>query len=160
MQGAVSARTLLVLGGLLLGSCGGDATPNIGLTQAGTGGGASLQAPAATFTQVYQMLFPRTTNAHCDMCHGLPPFDQSNGNLTTGMDRASTRAALVGKASGSSMCSGRVLVVPGQPESSLLLQKVRPNPPCGLRMPIGGATLTDAQVELIRSWIAAGALDD
>lgn len=126
---------------------------------AGSAGTASA-APAAKFSDVYAMLFPRTTNAHCDMCHGLPPFDQSNGNLSTGMDPASTYAALVGKASTSSMCVGRVYVVPGHPEQSLLLQKVSPTPPCGLRMPNGGAALSDAQTEMIRSWIAGGALDD
>jgi hypothetical protein len=123
--------------------------------------GSTAPAPkAATFTEIYDMLFPRVTNAHCDMCHGLPAFDRSNGNLSTGMDKASTYAALASKASTSSMCNGRMFVVPGQPEMSLLLQKVLPNPPCGLRMPNGGAALSDAQIEMIRSWIAAGAHDD
>lgn len=122
--------------------------------------GAAAAAPAAHFSDIYTMLFPRVTNAHCDMCHGLPGFDQSNGNLSTGMDKASTYQALVGKPSASSKCAGRVQVVPGHPEQSLLLQKVMPNPPCGLRMPNGGAPLSDAQVEMIRSWIAAGAHDD
>jgi hypothetical protein len=129
------------------------------MSTAGTAG-MNAAAPAATFSDVYAMLFPRTTNAHCDMCHGLPPFDQSNGNLSTGMDRASTYAALVGKPSTSSMCGGRVFVVAGHPEQSLLLQKVMAGPPCGLRMPNGGAALSEAQTEMIRSWIAAGALDD
>lgn len=130
---------------------------------AAAGSSAQAGAPAtkaATFSDIYAMLFPRMTNAHCDMCHGLPAFDRSNGNLSTGMDKASTYLALVSKASTSSMCSGRVLVVPGQPDMSLLLQKVMPNPPCGLRMPNGGAALSDAQIEMIRSWIAAGAHDD
>ena len=116
--------------------------------------------PAGTFTQVYEMIFPRVTNAHCDMCHGLPAFDLSNGNLSTGMDKASTYAALVGKTSTSSMCNGKLLVAPAQPEASLLLQKLLPNPPCGLRMPNGGMGLSDTQIELVRSWIAAGAADD
>ena len=106
------------------------------------------------------MFFPRATNAHCDMCHGLPAYDLSNGNLSTGTDKAATYAALVGKPSTSSLCAGKIFVVPRHPESSLLLQKLLPNPPCGLRMPNGGATLSDAQVELVRSWIAAGAPND
>ena len=145
------------------GASGGVASIRSAAAGAGAGGaaaGAGGAGPAATFTDIYAMLFPRTTNAHCDMCHGLPPFDQSNGNLSTGMDRASTYAALVGKASGSSMCAGRVLVVAGHPEQSLLLQKVLPDPPCGLRMPNGGAALSETQTQAIRSWIAAGALDD
>jgi hypothetical protein len=127
-------------------------------TGAGVAGGSS--APAATFTQIYDMIFPRTTNAHCDMCHGLPAFDASNGNLATGMDKTSTYNALVGKTSMGSMCLGKQLVVAGQPDMSLLLQKVKPNPPCGIRMPNGGMPLSDAQIEMIRSWIAAGAKND
>lgn len=117
-------------------------------------------APAASFTEVYEMLFPRMTNAHCDMCHGLPPYDLSNGNLSTGMDKSSAYAALVGQPSTSSMCRGKVLVEPNHPESSLLLEKLLPNPSCGYRMPNGGAALSDTQLEMVRSWIAAGANND
>jgi hypothetical protein len=143
-------------------SGGSDASALSGGSSASAGSAAPAPPPAppATFTEVYAMVFPRTTNAHCDMCHGLPPFEQSNGNFSTGFDRASTYASLVGKSSTSGACQGRVFVVPGKPEESLLLQKVLPDPPCGLRMPNGGAPLTDAQNELIRSWITAGALDN
>ena len=165
-----AAAVRLVLSLLVAAAGCGSASGGQGVSPASAGAGArgsagsaasmSSGAPAATFGDVYAMLFPRTTNAHCDMCHGLPPFDQSNGNLSTGMDRASTYAALVGKPSTSSMCGGRTIVVAGHPEQSLLLQKVLPNPPCGLRMPNGGAALSDTQTEMIRSWIAAGALDN
>lgn len=140
-------------------SAGAAGSAGSGTTSTGTTAG-NAASPAAKFSDVYAMLFPRMTNAHCDMCHGLPPFDQSNGNLSTGMDRASTYAALVGKTSTSSMCAGRTYVVAGKPEQSLLLQKLLPDPPCGLRMPNGGAALSEAQTDMIRSWIAAGALDD
>jgi hypothetical protein len=139
--------------------CGGDGGTT-GVAAGTSGGAGGAAAPAATFTAVYDMLFPRVTNAHCDMCHGLPAFDASNGNLSTGTDKASTYAALVGKKSTSKLCMDRLLVVAGQPDMSLLLQKVKPNPPCGFRMPNGGAALSDAQIEMIRSWIAAGAKDD
>jgi hypothetical protein len=143
--------------GLLAGCPASDsAAPGTGAPGIGGRGGSG----AATFTSIYEMLFPRVTNAHCDMCHGLPAFDASNGNWSTGMDKASTYKALIGTTSTSSMCMNRPFVVPGQPDMSLLLQKVKPNPPCGLRMPNGGAPLSDAQIEMIRSWIAAGAKDD
>lgn len=153
--------TLLLMAAVYCIRCTSDTTQSEGdkVPSAGTAA-ISATAPAATFTEVYEMLFPRVTNAHCDMCHGLPPFDLSNGNLTTGTDKASTYAALVGKSSTSSMCQGRVLVDPSHPETSLLLQKLEPNPPCGLRMPNGGATLTNTQIELVRSWIAAGAANN
>lgn len=158
-------RELLVSGfaALLLAAapgCPGNSTTSMGAAGAGAGVAGASAAPAATFSTIYDMLFPRTTNAHCDMCHGLPAFDASNGNLSTGMDKTSTYGALVGKKSMGSKCMDRSLVVPGQPDMSLLLQKVMPNPPCGLRMPNGGAPLSDAQIEMIRSWIAAGAKND
>ena len=143
---------------VLAAGCGGDSKPANGSAAAGAAGGSS--APAASFSAIYEMIFPRTTNAHCDMCHGLPAFDASNGNLSTGMDKASTYMALVDKKSTSSKCMNMPLVVPGKPEMSLLLQKVMPNPSCGLRMPNGGAPLSDPQIEMIRSWIAAGAKND
>jgi hypothetical protein len=77
-----------------------------------------------------------------------------------GMDRASAYAALVGKTSKSSKCMGMPLVMPNQPDMSLLLHKVSANPACGNRMPIGGKPLSDAQLGMIRGWILAGAKDD
>ena len=147
---------------LAWGGCGGDSSqPQGDDDDTGSAGcWCADPASAATFTQVYEMLFPRTTNAHCDMCHGLPPYDISNGNLSTGMDKASTYAALVGKMSTPASVRVAPLVVPGQPEESMLLQKLSDPPPCGDRMPVGGMALSQEQIEMIRSWIAAGASDE
>jgi hypothetical protein len=46
-------------------------------------------------------------------------------------------------------------VSPGKPEESLLIKKVSGT--AGSRMPPAGGNLTDAQVELLRAWIAEGA---
>ena len=145
-----------------VGCASDDAAPlDMGAGSAGSGTGVpALSATAATFTEIYTMFFPRTTNAHCDMCHGLPPYDLSNGNFTTGFDKQSTYDATVGKTSTSSLCMGRSFVVPGKPEESLLLQKLLPDPPCGIRMPNGGMALSDTQIEMFRSWIADGAKDN
>jgi hypothetical protein len=50
------------------------------------------------------------------------------------------------------------LVDPGHPETSYLFLKIAAGPPTtsGERMP-KGATLTDAQIDSLRSWIASGA---
>lgn len=154
-------------------SCGGD-TPAIGTgtsgnssggmlaTSAGASGGAAgaPSDPPATFTEVYAMLFPMTTNARCVACHSMPANDIANGNLQMGSDKASAYAALVGRMSTSSRCMNRALVVPKQPDMSLVVQKLSATPPCGNRMPIGGNALTDAQLSVVRGWIAAGAKDD
>jgi hypothetical protein len=124
------------------------------------GGGAGATGPAATFTAIYEMLFPMPTNARCNACHANPANDVGNGKLQTGADKASAYAALVGKTSMSSRCMNRPLVLPGQPEMSLFYLKLMPTPPCGVRMPNGGNQLTAEQIDMVRSWIAAGAKDD
>ncbi len=122
---------------------------------------SSSAAPAgATFSDIYPLIFPVTTKAQCNFCHGLPANDKSNGKLSMGMDKATAYAALVGKTSSSSMCSGKALVVAGQPDSSLFLQKLDTTPPCGGHMPLGGDALPAAQLDMVRTWIAAGAKDD
>jgi hypothetical protein len=54
----------------------------------------------------------------------------------------------------------QMLVMPGKPESSLFYLKLTGTPPCGVRMPNGGNAFTEAQLEMVRSWISAGAHDD
>ena len=135
----------------LAAGCGGDGTGSQG---GGTGG---TTGPSATFSDIYAMMFPETTNARCNFCHSMLPTDSGNGKLHMGSDQASAYGALVGKTSVSARCMGKSLVVPGHPETSLFLQKLSPTPPCGNRMPLGGTAFTDAQLEIIRSWIAAGA---
>ena len=133
--------SLLVMACAVIGSCDDD-------------------PPPGTFTEIYETLFPPTTAARCNFCHSMPATDISNGNLSTGSDQDSAYAALVGKASTSSRCGGKPLVVPHDPGASLFLDKFSAKPTCGDRMPLGGMTLSDAEVELIRGWIAAGANND
>lgn len=55
--------------------------------------------------------------------------------------------------------SGAQAVVPGDPEASYLMEQITPvdgQAP----MPKGASPLSDTEIELIRSWIAAGAIDD
>jgi mono/diheme cytochrome c family protein len=113
----------------------------------------------ASFSEIYPQIFPVTTKAQCSFCHGLPPNEKSNGNLSTGADSASAYAALVGTSSTSAKCSGKPYVVPGKPDESLLILKLT-TPPCGDRMPLGGDPLSSEQIASIRAWISAGAKDD
>jgi hypothetical protein len=164
---------VLCLGAAL--SCGGDdsssgsaatGASNAGTSATSAGTGAAGMAastpkdPPATFTEVYSMLFPMTTNARCVACHSMPANDIANGNLQMGAEKATAYAALVGHTSTSTRCMNRALVVPAQPEMSLLVQKLSANPPCGSRMPLGGNMLSDAQLSVVRGWIEAGAKDD
>ena len=126
-----------------------------------TGNEADTAAPAATFTELHATLFPQATPAKCDSCHGQPASQISNGLLNTGSDdRDGAYAALLDHTSTSRDCAGMPYVVPGDPEGSLFYVKLLRDPVCGERMPLGGGALPDEQLEMVRSWIAGGALDD
>jgi hypothetical protein len=85
-------------------------------------------------------------------CHG--PSGPSFGlTLTEG-----GRANLVDK--DSQQVTDKKLVAPGDPENSYLYLKINANPPQGNRMPSPSSPLSDANIKLIRTWIAEGAKDN
>jgi hypothetical protein len=51
-------------------------------------------------------------------------------------------------------------VVPGNPETSVLIRKLAAAPPFGDRMPQGGPYLPDSTMQTIRLWISQGAKDN
>jgi hypothetical protein len=132
-----------------------------GALLAALGAGCGTPAPA-TFTDIYAVMFPLGTHGQCNYCHSVPANEISNGRLGMGETRAEAYAALVGRGSMSARCGGggARLVVPGDPNASLLYLKLSAAPACGDRMPQGASPLTAAQVEMVRSWIAAGAPND
>ncbi len=90
-------------------------------------------------------------------CHaGTNP--QLNMNLSEGQ----TFANVVNVAAMELATMNRV--TPGQPNSSYLVHKVQgthlDEGGSGFQMPIGGSPLTQAQIDLVRAWIAAGARPD
>lgn len=56
-------------------------------------------------------------------------------------------------ASASAECGGSMLVVPGDPNGSLLYQKLGDAPPCGSQMPLAQEPLSDEDLDCVRSWI-------
>ncbi len=57
--------------------------------------------------------------------------------------------------------SALTLVVPGDADTSLLIQKItQDNPPVGLRMPKFAPPLSNEEVNLIRDWINQGAVNN
>lgn len=73
-----------------------------------------------------------------------------------GLSKRAGYDALVGVPSG--QCGDRMLVEPGEPGASYLLDKVRGVDLCaGTKMPKVGPGLTAAQVTAISQWICAGA---
>jgi len=83
---------------------------------------------------------------HCHGCH--QPAKQSGGYVMTEFDR------LIGSGE-----SGSSAIVPSDPAGSHLIAQITPHDGVAA-MPAGLPALADADRELIRSWIAAGAVDD
>ncbi len=75
------------------------------------------------------------------------------------LDAARSYAALVGVPS--SCADGRLQVAPGAPDDSYLLHKLTGERLCGgNQMPLGGSSISAAQIETIRGWICGGARND
>jgi hypothetical protein len=55
--------------------------------------------------------------------------------------------------------SGLMRVKAGDPDNSLLVQKVSGSPPCGIAMPPGGM-IKPENLTLLRTWIQNGANND
>jgi uncharacterized membrane protein len=108
--------------------------------------GSSTQADFAT---VYALLVSR-----CAACHE----DSYNAEYIDSADASATYAMLLDltpRSDGSAR-----YVVPGDPDRSLLFEKINPEPADGTIMPPPSSreeALSDDEVALIRDWIAAGA---
>lgn len=111
-----------------------------------------------TWTVVYQRVIAPSC-ASAIGCHGPEP--RSAGlDLST---EAAGYASLVGVPASTDILSGAACgdmgitrVVAGDPDGSLLVQKLEGSQPCGSAMPFGPA-LTDAALTAIRDWIEMGA---
>ena len=119
---------------------------------AATDTATATDAPAvegATYAEVYKKVISNTcANGYC---HG----GEAGGWSVK--DEGATYAQLVGPSS--SQCAGLKRVEPGQPEKSALYLKLKGDfaPVCmGKKMP-SGDELNAGDLELVRSWIAAGA---
>ena len=135
-------RTGLALGALLLamaiGACSKSPTAP---TPAST-------APTLSAIQT-QIFDPGCTSCHTDVGR--------TASGTINLRAGSSFAALVNVPSSGK--PGAIRVIPGNPNDSYLVQKLEGAPGIvGTRMPRPGPTfLTEAQVKMIRDWIAAGA---
>lgn len=81
---------------------------------------------------------------NCYACHGP---DMQEGSL-----RFDARETLIGEAD-----SGLSAIVPGEPEESELLRRVRAEEYSGERMPPEGEALSAAEIGVLERWIASGA---
>ena len=156
--GSSAAGTMAMAGAAGSSAAAAGASGEAGSTGGAAGGGAT-GAGGATFTAVFDAMFASSAAAGCGSCHGAAPTPSLNGGLGGLMTKEAAYSALVGKMSSSAMCSGMPYVTAGDPEASLLYQKVATTPMCGMRMP-PGSMVEAADQELLKTWIMAGAKDD
>jgi len=111
---------------------------------------ASSVSAVPTLSQIQTQIFdPGCTSCHTDV--GRTPASGLNLKAGTALGQL-VNVPSVAKA-------GAVRVIPGNPNASYLIQKLEGDAGIvGLRMPrTGPPFLTEAQVKMIRDWIAAGA---
>jgi hypothetical protein len=116
------------------------------------------EPPEQRWAAIYdEVIYPFCGEA----CHGdgTPNFiEESQLDLSTAQVAYD---ALVGREAKGDECAGQgQLIVPGDGANSLLLQKMRPEPPCGDPMPSMGALLPSEVLDVIQAWIDAGAPND
>lgn len=99
--------------------------------------------PAGSTVSFAQHVVPILQRHGCTGCHG------GSGGLTV----TSVASLLTGGAHGAS-------VVAGQADNSNLIKKLLSPSPFGSRMPQGGPYLPDSTVNVLRSWINQGALNN
>ena len=114
---------------------------------------------ATGFSQVYSTII----SSRFLPCHSVGP-GATEGMLNMASEQAAYSNLVGVKAKGVGGCSasGLTRVIPGSAQTSLLYEKVQSkltqaNPPCGDSMPDDATTLSQAQVDLIQTWINEGA---
>jgi methionine-rich copper-binding protein CopC len=103
--------------------------------------------PGDDFQQIQDTIFTPI----CALCHV-----GTNAPQGLRLDAGNSYALLVNVASAE--VPGLMRVNPGNPDASYLVHKIQGNATVGARMPANGPPfLSQAQIDLIRGWIAAGA---
>jgi len=112
----------------------------------------------ATWESIYENLI-RGRGCARSLCHGADPdagfrvLGGATGAIDTLMDQ------LRGVEASGTDCDGMgTLIVPGDPDASLFLQKLRGTATCGDPMPSGGVPLRAAELDTVAAWIEAGAM--
>ncbi|HEY2902633.1 MAG TPA: hypothetical protein VGL59_18755 [Polyangia bacterium] len=123
------------------GGTGGD--------NSGGSGGASWEGCA----MAAQVFSEHACTTICHVAAAAPAF--AGFDMTTsGWEKRLVGAASPATAPSSSMCKGmgRIYLNRTLPATGLFLDKVKPNPPCGVQMPQALAPLSSSEVDCIQRW--------
>jgi hypothetical protein len=122
---------------------------------------------AGTYAQVHRIL--QCSSCSNSFCHGASAGFSLQASRSEVYDRwlgADREGGRTGSAAEGGLCEGMRLVVPGEPDSSLLYLKLADQtPPCGSPMPPNVTQPSDPrlsadELDILYSWIAAGAHKD
>ena len=142
-----------VAAGAIAPSPAGSAAGNTGGTSTPAAGTAAVSGTSfASVMAIFSM-------HKCLECHATAA---TGGGLVIPAGLAAAHAALVGaQSTAAGLCAGKIYVVAGRPDASLLYEKLAmPAPSCGARMPMGLTPLNATELATVQSWIAAGALNN
>lgn len=129
---------------------------SIAVAAVGCGSDGGGDGGGVTFTEVNERVIQPscTLSASCHQSGARVALidlqTDPYGTLVGGMAKGAKAAA-----------AGKILVVAGDPDASYLMEKLTSAMPTeGVQMPFGGQPLNAERLDLVRSWIAGGALDD
>ncbi len=119
----------------------------VALAACGGGGGGMAPAPLEpTLASIQSNVFTPV----CTGCHA-----GANAPVGLRLEQGTSFAMLVNVPSAQVPALRRV--APGDPGNSYLIQKLEGTAAVGARMPLGGAALPQATINVIRQWITNGA---
>jgi len=137
-------------------ACLSEIEPDVGALRAGACVAEdSDPTQAVSFQQDILPLFERSASEGGCSCH-ISSARSASAVEQSGLDLLDYRALMRGGNN-----SRHNIVLPGEPCSSVLLQKVSSAPPFGARMPPNGPPfLTPDEIKLLSDWIYEGAHDN
>ncbi len=129
---------------------------------AGADGGSSTvidAGPPVSFRRDIRPLMNRTetdpNGPGCSMCHYRTTGTQQ------GINEGQLDMTTLGQLRRGGKTSGNQIVVPGNPEASALIKKLRGTYSVGSRMPWNGPPYwSDAEIQIVANWITQGAPGD
>jgi hypothetical protein len=104
---------------------------------------SALPPPQTQDVSFRNQIVPFFISNGCDGCHG------GNGGLNVQTVAQLLSGGIHGPA-----------IVAGNADSSIMVKKLSATPPFGARMPRGGPYLSDATMQVLKTWINQGAKDN
>lgn len=141
-------RSLALLGLLLAAGCIDAFDPQVGAARSQL----CLDEDSDPSTEVTYAEVREIFDEYCFNCH-TPTGRAPIGIEVGGLDLSTYDTLRAG-----GVVSRGDIVVPGRPCASVLIQKIRPSPPFGARMPLNGPPFVDEdEIQLLADWVAEGA---